>query len=316
MKRYGNLFNKIVDIDNIKLAHKNASKRKKHYTEVKMVDSDINYYCELIQDMLVNKTYTVSEYKIKYKKDKNKVRKLYILPYFPDRIIQHAIMQVIEPIWKKTLINDTFQSIKGRGIHKAKKRVEEAIRTHKPEYVLKIDVNKFYPSITNDVLKQVVRKKIKCKDTLYLLDTIITSNAELPIGNYMSQYLGNITMSSIDHSMKEIHKCKMYYRYCDDIVILGDKEDLHICLWYLNKYLDSIKLTIKRNYQIGKVTDGRVDFVGFVFMYKYTRLRKSIVKKLVKATETSIPSYFGWVKCCRARGLWYKHIKIDKEFKW
>ena len=151
MKRYGNLFNKIVDIDNIKLAHKNASKRKKHYTEVKMVDSDINYYCELIQNMLINKTYTVSGYKIKYKKDKNKVRKLYILPYFPDRIIQHAIMQVIEPIWKKTLINDTFQSIKGRGIHKAKKRVEETIRTHKPEYVLKIDVNKFYPSITNDV---------------------------------------------------------------------------------------------------------------------------------------------------------------------
>ena len=93
MKRYGNLFNKIVDIDNIKLAHKNASKRKKHYTEVKMVDSDINYYCELIQNMLINKTYTVSEYKIKYKKDKNKVRKLYILPYFPDRIIQHAIIQ-------------------------------------------------------------------------------------------------------------------------------------------------------------------------------------------------------------------------------
>jgi hypothetical protein len=66
---------------------------------------------------------------------------------------------------------------------------------------------------------------------------------------------------------------------------------------YLNKYLYSIKLTIKRNYQIGKVNDGRVDFVGFVFMYRYTRLRKSIVKKLVKATETSIPSYFGWVKC-------------------
>ena len=61
---------------------------------------------------------------------------------------------------------------------------------------------------------------------------------------------------------------------------------------------------------------GRADFVGFVFMYRYTRLRKSIAKKLVKATETSIPSYFGWVKCCRARGLWYKHIKIDKEFKW
>ena len=130
MKRYGNLFKDIVDIDNIKLAHKNASKRKKHYTEVKMVDSDIDYYCKLIQDMLVNKTYTVSEYKIKHKKDKNKIRKLYILPYFPDRIIQHAIMQVVEPIWKKSLINDTFQSIKGRGVHKAKKRVEEAVQKY------------------------------------------------------------------------------------------------------------------------------------------------------------------------------------------
>ena len=87
-----------------------------------------------------------------------------------------------------------FKVLKEEEYIKPKKRVEEAIRTHKPEYVLKIDVNKFYPSITNDVLKQVIRKKIKCKDTLYLLDTIITSNTELPIGNYMSQYLGNIDL--------------------------------------------------------------------------------------------------------------------------
>ena len=132
----------------------------------------------------------------------------------------------------------------------------------------------------------------------------------------MSQYLGNITMNSIDHKMKEIHKCKMYYRYCDDIVILGGKYELHICLFYLNKYLDIIELTIKRNYQIGKVKDGRVDFVGFVFRYSGTKLRKTIAKKLVKATDKNVASYFGWAKCCKAKKLWYKHIKIDKEFKW
>ena len=317
MKRYGNLYSKICDIDNIKLAHINASKGKKHYNEVKLIDSNIDLYCNKVKDMLENYTYKVSEYQVRDKLDKGKLRTLYVLPYFPDRIIQHAIMQVVEPIWKKVLIKDTFQSIKGRGIHKAKARIEEAIFYNNPEYSLKMDIKQFYPSITNSVLKMVVRRKLKCKGTLWLIDLIICSLPELPIGNYISQYLGNLTLAYIDHKIKEEYQSKMYYRYCDDIVVLGSKEHLHTILGVIKYELGLIALELKGMYQISPINDRGVDFVGFIFKPNSTRLRKSIGKSLCRATtKEAISSYFGWAKACQAKGLWYKHININKEFKW
>ena len=129
MKRYGNLFHKITDIENIKLAHKNASKGKGKYKEVKMVNSDIDYYCNQIKEMLDNKTFKNSPYTMMKKNDKGKIREIHKLPYYPDRIIHHAIMQVLEPIWKKTLIPNTYQSIKGRGIHKTKRDMQRDIKS-------------------------------------------------------------------------------------------------------------------------------------------------------------------------------------------
>jgi hypothetical protein len=118
MKRYGYLFEKVCDFENIKLAHKNAKKGKKHYEEVKMVDSDINKYLNLIQEMLIKKTFKNSKYEIIIKKtDNGKIREIFKLPYFPDRIIHHCILQVIGKIWFKSLIRDTYSSLKNRGIH-------------------------------------------------------------------------------------------------------------------------------------------------------------------------------------------------------
>ena len=87
---------------------------------------------------------------------------------------------------EKTLIADTYQSIKGRGINKAKDKIQWLLRKHKIKYALKMDIKKFYPSVDNDILKQILRKKLKCKDTLWLLDTIVDSTKGVPIGNYLS----------------------------------------------------------------------------------------------------------------------------------
>lgn len=310
MKRYGYLFEKIHDIDNIKLAHKNARKGKAHYTEVKMVDDDLDKYCGMIQAMLEKKTFVNGEYDVFEKNDKGKIRVIYKLPYFPDRIIHHAIMQVLEPIWKRTLIADTFQSIKGRGVHRAKDRVHSAVMDPESRYCLKLDVQKFYPSIKNDVLKVVVRKKIKCKDTLWLLDTIIESIDGLPIGNYISQYLGNLALSELDHLMKEKYKINHYFRYCDDIVFIHKgKQHLHAVLSEVRSYLGSISLVVKKDYQVFDITKRGIDFVGFVFTKKYVRIRKSIKVSMFKALAAtrdiqSAASYFGWMKAVEARGLW------------
>ncbi len=119
MKRYGNLYSKIYDMDNLILAHKNARKDKLFYQEVKMVDTDPEFYLGQIQTMLKEKTYKVSEYTVSTINDKGKERVLMKLPYFPDRIIQWAILLQVEEIFMKTFCTHTCASIKNRGIRKA-----------------------------------------------------------------------------------------------------------------------------------------------------------------------------------------------------
>jgi retron-type reverse transcriptase len=187
MKRYGNLYSKIYDMENIALAHENAKKGKLHYSEVKMVEANSEKYFKEIHNMLKNKTFHNSKYEVFIKNDKGKEREIFKLPYFPDRIIHHCIMNVLEPIWMKTLISDTYSSLKGRGIHKGVKRVKSALKDREnTKYCLKMDVKKFYPSINHDILKQIIRRKIKDKNLLWLLDEIIDSAKGVPIGNYLS----------------------------------------------------------------------------------------------------------------------------------
>lgn len=316
MKRIGNLYNKIYDIENIKLAHKNARKGKIFYEEVKMVDADEEKFCMEISEMLKNHTFVNSNYTSFTKIDKGKERVIHKLPYYPDRIIHHAVMQVLEPIWKKTLIADTFQSIRGRGIHKAKSRIEPVIRSGKVSYCLKLDIKKFYPSVNNEIMKEIVRRKIKCKGTLKILDIIIDSIQGLPIGNYMSQYLGNLYLTYLDHYMKEVLKVKYYYRYCDDITILGDsKPDLHNVLGKIKEYTKyKLGLELKENYQIFPLERG-IDFLGFRFFRRYTLIRKSIVLSLKRAVKSfirypsgsnfkAVTSYYGWIISSSGKNLW------------
>ena len=304
MKRYGNLYDKIIDIDNIRLAHKNARKNKTKYKEIVEVDKCPEYYIARIHDMLVNKTYKCSPYEKFIKNDSGKAREIFRVPYFPDRIIQHAIMQILEPIWKKTLINDTFQAIRGRGVHKCKVKVENAVQKLNVQYCLQVDVSKFYPSINNEVLKNTVRKKIKCKDTLNLLDIIIEGHSGVPIGNYISQYFGNLVISDIDHYCKEVLKAKHYYRYCDDIIVLSNNKDyLHLVRQCISEMLRAKGMRLKENYQVYKITNDRgVNCFGFVVFKNKTKLRKTILKAFIKVCKSkddatrSIPSYYGWIK--------------------
>lgn len=117
MKRHGNLYDKITDPENIELAYKNAKKGKTHYWEVQEIEKNPKAYLNILRHLLITKTYRVSPYQIKIKNDKGKEREIYKLPFFPDRIIQWAIMQVIEPIFLKTFTAHTYSSIPKRGIH-------------------------------------------------------------------------------------------------------------------------------------------------------------------------------------------------------
>lgn len=329
MKRYGDLYSKVWDMENIIEAHRNAQRGKKHYGEVKMVNANEEQYLGQIQAMLRDKTFRNSKYKVFNKVEGGKARTIYKLPYFPDRIIHHCIMQVLEPIWMKTFISDTYAALKGRGIHKGVERMKLALRdTENTKYCLKFDIRKFYPSIDHDILKMLLRKKIKDADLLWLLDEIIDSADGIPIGNYLSQYFGNLYLAYFDHWLKEEKKCRYYFRYCDDVVILHeDKAFLHKLLVEVQEYLNAhLKLNMKANYQIFPVDKRGIDFLGYRFFHNYTLLRKSIVQRFktktlqikhsyqtmsVNQIVNGLMSYWGWLKHANCLNLAKGQIDYD-----
>lgn len=322
MKRYADLYEKICDIENIKLAHKNARKGKAFYSEVKMLDAELEHYCFEIQKMLVNQTFTTSEYQVEERFDGRKLRTIYKLPYYPDRIVQHALLNITGEILVNSLIRDTFQSITGRGTSDAMKRVKKLIQSEQPpRYALKIDVEKYYPSVNNSLMKLALRRKIKCEKTLWLFDNIIDSKNGLPIGNFTSQVLGNIYLSEFDWYVKQTIKPSGYFRYCDDMVFLSNSKATLISIKnQAIKYLSAIGLNIKNTWNIYDVYKNGVDFVGYVFTPFNTRLRASIATKFKTTCKdiskaefhsrrhlSQLMAYKGWVKSCNGKTLWRTH---------
>lgn len=330
MKRYGNLFEKIIDKDNLRLAHLNARKGKTHYTDVKKVDADTDKYIDKLHAMLLNHTYRTSPYKTKEISEPKK-RLIYKLPYFPDRIVHHAIMNVLQPIWDKTFIHDLYSAIPGKGLHAGSYRLRQFMKDKAgTSYCLKFDISKYYPSINHDILLGMVRRKIKCKDTLWLLEEIIRSpggNTNVPIGNYLSQYLSNLYLSEFDHWIKEKCRIEYYIRYCDDGVILhSSKAYLKELLVEIRKYLSSIGLTLNPKTKIIDVDRCGIDFLGYIHHRGYTLLRKSSsrnmkdkLKFIVKHSTildpvyivSCIMSYAGWLRHCNSFNYRCRHMYTD-----
>lgn len=328
MKRYNNLFDKIVSLDNLYEADKRARRQKSHRPEVMLFDKNKDKLLLDLQRKLINGEYETSEYYV-FKIYEPKEREIFKLPYYPDRIVHHAIMNIMEPIWVSAFVKGTYSCIRKRGMHKALKDVKFALKDEvNTQYCLKLDIRKFYPSIDHDILKIIVRKKIKDKRLLNLLDEIIESAQGVPIGNYLSQFFANLYLTYLDHWIKEQKKVRYYFRYADDIVILGgDKQQLRDLFYNIQDYLNNkLKLNFKDNWQIFKVDSRGIDFVGYRVFHTHTLLRKRIKKKFCKKInklnkkqnldkdtyKQKICSYIGWIKYCNGRNLLNKMSKYKE----
>lgn len=142
----------------------------------------------------------------------------------------------------------------------------------------------------------------------------------VPIGNYLSQYFANLYLSELDHLCKEELKCKFYYRYADDIVILSDDKDyLRKVLIYIKLYAKTIGLKIKDNYQIYPVDSRGIDFVGYKFYHTHTLIRKSIKQRIMRLVyrykdkeisksefKIKMNAYYGWLKYADTKHLLHK----------
>lgn len=284
MKRIGYLFDKVCDLENLRLAEINAGAGKGSRKEVAQFRANLEQNLADLRAELVNKTYHTSAYTC-FIKHEPKERVIFKLPY-RDRVVQWAIMQVLVPIWTPIFTRDTYACIKGRGVHSLLRRLRQDLKND-PDgtiFCYKIDIRKFYPSITHSILKEVIRKRIKDPDLLWLLDDIIDSADGVPIGNYISQYFANLYLAELDHIAKEQWHIKYYYRYADDIVILSDsKEFLHGIHTKIVQYLtEHRRLELKPNYQIFPVEARGIDFVGYVVRHEYCLARKRNKKALCK----------------------------------
>lgn len=319
MKRFKNIYQQIISIENLTLAESKARKGKSKQYGVKIFDRNLQDNLVDLNKMLFEKNYQTSEYTT-FKVYEPKERLVFRLPYFPDRITHHAIMNVLEPIFTKLFTADTYSCIKGRGIHGAAKNLKLALRDQEnTKYCLKLDIVKFYPNVDHEILKQLLRRKFKDNDLLWLLDEIIDSADGLPIGNYLSQYFANYYLTYFDHWIKENKETKHYFRYADDIVILSsNKTHLHEILAEIKTYLkDNLKLEVKGNYQIFPVESRGIDFVGYVFYHTHTLMRKSIKKRFAKAisktkNKATIAAYYGWAKHCNSKHLLKKLIPNEQ----
>lgn len=320
-KRLGHLLEQIATEENIALADINAQCGKNNIGIDKHMEHQKEDNKKLLEQFM-NLTYMTSPYST-FTIYEPKEREIFRLPFYPDRIAHHAIMNVMETHWVSTMITSTYACIEKRGIHKLaediKKNLKKDVRG--TTYCLKLDIKKFYPSINHGVLKMTLRRKIKDKRLLVILDEIIDSSIGVPIGNYLSQFFANLYLTYFDHYVKEVLKVKYYYRYCDDIAIFASsKEQLWDWFHKIREYVEiSLKLHLKSNYQVYPIDARGVDFVGYRFYHGYSLLRTSIKKRINKLVDKymtaeitkesfmkSMTSYYGWLKHCDSHNYLYR----------
>jgi len=298
MKTLNHLYHKIIAFDNLLLAARKAQKGKRYKPAVSAFHFQLEENLLQLHHQLQQKNYQPGGYRTFYVFDP-KQRMISAAPYH-DRVVHHALCNVIEPIFEKTFIYDSYANRKGKGTHKAIERYQKYAQQF--QYVLKCDIRKFFPSIDHQLLKQEIRRKIRCPSTLWLIDRIIdNSNPQeahlqwfagddlftplerrsgLPIGNLTSQFWANVYLNRFDHFIKEELRVPGYIRYVDDFVLFGnDKRQINKWKADLTNYLATLRLIPHpHKTQIHQTKDG-VPFLGFRVFPQHRYVRKEKVKR-------------------------------------
>lgn len=227
--KHKRLIEEIIDWDNLIQAHHRARRGKRDRHEVNVFEAHLWEELGALQMEMLWGTYQPGRYRA-FLVYEPKVREILAAPY-RDRVAQHAICALCAPIWDRAMIDDSFACRPGKGTHAGATRVEGWLRgmtATGPVWVVKMDVSKYFASISHRLAKAVVRDKISCPATLHLIDTIIDSTADpadpdpvgIPVGNLLSQWIANLVGNRIDQWAKRELRLRRYARYMDDMVAL------------------------------------------------------------------------------------------------
>lgn len=271
MKRMGNIYPKIYEEANIRKAIIRASEHKRNKKSVKRVLDNMDEYIKRIQDLLKSKSFKNSPMAITqiYEPLSKKTRDIHKPKFYPDQIVHWCVMLQLQPLIMRGMDSHNCGNIPKRGEAHIRRYLQKAIATDYKgtKYFLKYDIHHFYQSVDHNILKAKLRRLIKDKDMLNLLDTLIDiDETGLPIGTYISQWLANYYLQALDHYTREKLGARYMFRYVDDVVILGpNKRKLNRMRKLVEEFLHNEKLEMKPNWVIAILFKRNIDFVGYQF---------------------------------------------------
>lgn len=293
-KTYTGLFERIITFDALYQAYLSARKGKRKSWACRHFEKDLEGNLIQLQNELMWGEYRTGGYRY-FLVHEPKTRQVAALQDFRDRVVQHAIMAVIEPIWESRFISHSYACRVGKGTHAGANQVQammrECLRKHGKLYALKADIRKYFASINHAKLKLLLRKRIADQALMNVLDNIIDSYSEygrpgqgLPIGNLTSQLFANIYLDDFDQWIKCRRQERWYARYMDDFVVLShDKQHLHALRLDAERWLGD-NLALETNHKTGVFPVahqcGRgLDFLGYHLWPDRRRLRKASLRR-------------------------------------
>ncbi len=290
MRRYGNLFEKVVSFENLLAAAKKAFRGKKDKARVARFYFDMETELLRIQEELLTGIYKPRPLRI-FQIREPKVREIGASD-FRDRVVHHALCNIIEPILERSFIHHSYACRTGKGTHSAVKQAQ--IFSRRYSYYLKCDIKKYFASIDHDILKESLARKFKDKKLIWLLNTIIDSAQSdqpgkgVPIGSLTSQHFANLYLDRLDHYIKDSLRVKGYLRYMDDFILFGDeKAELHLLHSSIRAFLrDELELELKEKATIIAPVDEGVPFLGFRIYLNLVRLKHENKKRALNTLKS------------------------------
>ena len=280
--------------DNLLLAYRRASKGKRKYPEVAAFEHRLEDHLLVLQAQLRDRTYCPGSYHHFFIHEPK--RRLISAAPFRDRVVHHALCQVIEPIFERSFIPDSYANRVGKGTHRALQRVQTLSRRFR--YSLGGDLQQFFPSIDHDILRSILTHKLPNKTIRWLIDQVLSSGEGalsevynmvyfpgddlfaalrprgLPIGNLTSQFWANVYLNGFDHFVKRQLRCSGYVRYVDDLLFFAnDKAQLWDWQARIEDRLATLRLQLHPGPHPRPVTEG-IPFLGFITFPTHRRLKR------------------------------------------
>ena len=320
------IYPEIYSMKNLILAWKKARKGKTKKDYILEFEKNLRNNLKILHYELKHYIYRPKSLKTFILRDP-KIRKI-SKSYFRDRIVHHALVRVIEPIFDRNFIYDSCANRKGKGglfalkrFEKFKRKVTNNLKSE--AFCLKADIKHYFQEVDHEILLKIIKRKIKDGRVIWLIERILENNVfdnpkgkGMPLGNLTSQFFANVYLNELDYFVKHKLKAKFYIRYVDDFILLNFSKEKLVIRKSINDFLiKNLKIELhKDKSKIISLSRG-VDFVGFRNFYYYRLLRKRSIKKMKRKIELFNEGAISYEKFFEILQGWNAYAKWADTFE-